>query len=266
MTKTLPLPGADFTGKRVLVTGAAGIFGRWIAEAFDVAGATLLLSDRDEGALQDFAATLARPALIHRTELADNASIEDLIAMVGREWGAADILVNNAGIYPSGFLLDVDADEWDRIFDINLRAPFLLTRGIATQMVRQEVKGNIIMISSGAARKMRTTAAPYSISKSALDRLTKGFAVELAEYGIRCNAVEPGFAAGSSASPLPEAHVKAVTAGIPLGRASNPEDAPAAVMFLASDAASFITGATLSVDGGGSAGTILVHQDKKKAL
>lgn len=266
MNKPLPLPGADFSGKRVLITGAVGIFGRWIAEAFDAAGATLLLSDRDEDALRDFAATLSRPALTHRTELADTTSIEDLVALVGREWGAADILVNNAGIYPSGFLLDVDAEGWDRIFDINLRAPFLLTRGIATQMVRQEVKGNIIMISSGAARKMRTTAAPYSISKTALDRLTKGFAVELAEYGIRCNAVEPGFAAGSTASPLTDAHVKAVTSSIPLGRASNPEDAPAAVMFLASDAASFITGATLSVDGGGSAGTILVHQDKKKAL
>ncbi|TNH37996.1 SDR family NAD(P)-dependent oxidoreductase [Paracoccus haeundaensis] len=266
MTRPLPLPGADFTGKRVIVTGAAGIFGRWIAEAFDAAGATLLLSDRDQAAMVDVANELSRPALIHATELTDAASIDDLVAMVEREWGAADILVNNAAVYPSGFLLDVDADEWDRIFDINLRAPFLLTRGIATQMVRQEVRGNIVMISSGASRKMRTTAAPYSISKSALDRLTKGFAVELAEYGIRCNAVEPGFAAGSTASPLTDAHVNAVTGAIPLGRASRYEDAPAAVMFLASDAASYITGATLSVDGGGSAGQILVHQDKKKAL
>lgn len=266
MTKPNPLPGSDFTGKKVVITGAAGIFGRWIAEAFDATGATLLLSDRDQAAMDSFAATLSRPVLTHRTELTDAASIDDLVAMVGREWGAADILVNNAAVYPSGFLLDVDAAEWDRIFDINLRAPFLLTRGIATQMVKQGVQGNLIMISSGASRKMRTTAAPYSISKSALDRLTKGFAVELAEYGIRCNAVEPGFAAGSTASPLSEAHVKATTGAIPLGRASKYEDAPAAVLFLCSEAASYITGATLSVDGGGSAGTILVHQDKKKAL
>jgi len=266
MTKPNPLPGSDFTGKKVIVTGAAGVFGRWIAEAFDAAGATLLLSDRDEAAMAELAATLSRPVLTHRTELTDVASIDDLVAMVGRDWGAADILVNNAAVYPSGFLLDVDAAEWDRIFDINLRAPFLLTRGIATQMVRQGVKGNIVMISSGASRKMRTTAAPYSISKSALDRLTKGFAVELAEYGIRCNAVEPGFAAGSKASPLSEAHVKATTAAIPLGRASRYEDATAAILYLASDLASYVTGATLSVDGGNSAGTILVHQDKKKAL
>lgn len=266
MSKPNPLPGSDFTGKKVIVTGAAGIFGRWIAEAFDAAGATLLLSDHNETALAEVAATLSRPALTHKTELTDAASIDDLVAFVGREWGAADILVNNAAVYPSGFLLDVDAAEWDRIFDINLRAPFLLTRGITTQMVKTGVKGNVIMISSGASRKMRTTAAPYSISKSALDRLTKGFAVELAEYGIRTNAVEPGFAAGSTASPLSDAHVAATTKAIPLGRASKYEDATASVLFLCSDAASYITGATLSVDGGGSAGTILVHQDKKKAL
>lgn len=266
MTRQNPLPGCDFTGKKVIVTGAAGVFGRWICEAFDAAGATLLLSDRDADALAELATTLSHPVLTHLTELTDAASIDDLTALVGREWGAADILVNNAAVYPSGFSLDVDAAEWDRIFDNNLRAPFLLTRAVATQMVRQEVKGNIIMISSGASRKMRTTAAPYSISKSALDRLTKGFAVELAEYGIRCNAVEPGFAAGSKASPLTDKHVQATTAAIPLGRASKYEDATASILFLASDLAGYVTGATLSVDGGNSAGTILVHQEKKKAL
>lgn len=266
MTRPNPLPGSDFTGSKVVVTGAGGIFGRWIAQGFDAAGATLLLSDRDPQALEETAATLSRPVLRHQTELTDAASLDDLIAMVGREWGAADILVNNAAVYPSGFLLDVDAAEWDRIFGVNLRAPFLLTRGIATQMVRHAVKGSIVMISSGASRKMRTTAAPYSISKTALDRLTKGFSVELAGYGIRCNAVEPGFAPGSSASPLSAAHVKATEAAIPLGRASRFEDAPAAVLFLCSPAASYITGATLSVDGGNSAGTVLVHQDKKQAL
>ncbi|MGP9789122.1 SDR family NAD(P)-dependent oxidoreductase [Roseinatronobacter sp. NSM] len=266
MTKPNPLPCADFTGKKVVVTGAAGVVGRWICEAFDAAGATLLLSDRDSAMMTDLAATLSRPALTHATELTDAASIAQLVDMVGQEWGAADVLVNNAAVYPSAFLLDVDAAEWDRIFDINLRAPFLLTRGIATQMVRQQVRGNIVMISSGASRKMRTTAAPYSISKSALDRLTKGFAVELAEYGIRCNAVEPGFAAGSKASPLSDKHVQATTAAIPLGRASRYEDATSAILYLASDYANYVTGATLSVDGGNSAGTILVHQDKKKAL
>ena len=127
-------------------------------------------------------------------------------------WGAADILVNNAGVYPSGFLLDIDVAEWDRIFDINLRAPFLLTRGLAKQMIAAQARGSIINISSGASRKMRRTVVPYCTSKTALDRLTKGFAIELAEFGIRVNAVEPGFVAGSTVSLLTDEHVEATSA------------------------------------------------------
>jgi 3-oxoacyl-[acyl-carrier protein] reductase len=266
MTPTHPLQDLDFTARRVVLTGAAGVFGRWIAQAFHAAGARLLLSDRDGAALDALAGELGGGVLTHRTELADDASIEDLLATIAREFGAADVLINNAGIYPSGFLLDIDAAEWDRIFDVNLRAPFVLTRGVARQMIAEGVRGSIVMISSGASRKMRASVAPYCISKTALDRLTKGFALELAEYGIRVNAVEPGFAPGSTASPLTDAHVTSVLAGIPLGRGSEPQDAPAAIMFLASEAAAYITGATLAVDGGNSIGSLVVHQDKKKAL
>jgi NAD(P)-dependent dehydrogenase (short-subunit alcohol dehydrogenase family) len=131
--------------------------------------------------------------------------------------GAPDIVVNNAGVYPSGFLIDIDAAEWDRIFGVNLRAPFLISRGFAKQMIAARQPGSIINISSGAARKMRRTVAPYCVSKTALDRLTKGFALELAEFGIRVNAVEPGFAPGSMSSPLTPAHVEATLGQIPLG-------------------------------------------------
>ena len=111
---------------------------------------------------------------------------------------------------------------------------------------------------------MRRSVVPYCTSKTALDRLTKGFAIELAAYGIRVNAVEPGFAPGSTASPLTAAHVEATTAGIPMGRATAPEDASNAIMFLCSDKASYMTGATLSVDGGNSIGSLMVYQDKKE--
>ena len=141
-------------------------------------------------------------------------------------------MINNAGVYPSGFLIDIDAAEWDRIFDTNLRAPFLVARGFARPMIANKVQGNIVNISSGAARRMRRTVAPYCTSKTALDRLTKGFAIELAEFGIRVNAVEPGFAPGSTASPLTDAHVEATTAGIRWGAPSLPEDAPNAIMFV----------------------------------
>src|SRR4029077_10833029 len=157
-------------------------------------------------------------------DLTSAQSIEALTAEIGRRWGAPNILINNAGVYPSGFLLDISIDEFDRIFDINLRAPFILSRLIAIQMIQKKVKGSIINISSGASRKMRSTVVPYCTSKTALDRLTKGFAVELAEFGIRVNALEPGFAPGSTVSELTDAHIKNTVEAIPMGRPSSAED------------------------------------------
>ncbi|MXP64483.1 SDR family oxidoreductase [Roseomonas sp. M0104] len=256
----------DLAGKRVVVTGACGVVGRWLVQAFAEAGARLCLTDGDAAALAAMAASLPEGGFTHPADLRDAAAIEALVAAIGERWGAADVVVNNAGVYPSGFLLDIDAEEWDRIFDINLRAPFLVARAAARQMIAAGVKGNIINISSGAARKMRRSVVPYCTSKTALDRLTKGFAIELAEYGIRVNALEPGFAPGSTASPLTDAHVEATLAAIPLGRGSSPADVGNAALFLASSAASYVTGATLTVDGGNSIGSLAVHQAKKSAL
>ena len=149
---------------------------------------------------------------------------------------------------------------------INVRVPFLLTQTVAKLMIAAARRGCIVNISSGAAHRMRRSVAPYCLSKSALDRLTKGYALELAEYGIRVNAVEPGFAPGSTSSPLTEAHVRNTSAGIPLGRVSGPNDAAAAVLFLCSDSAAYITGTALAVDGGNSIGSLAVHQAKKTAL
>jgi len=256
----------EFSGRKVVLTGACGVFGHWIAAAFAKAGARLCLSDLRGDALATMAGELdlaRKGGMTHVTNLADSGSIDDLIGAVGKAWGAPDIVINNAGVYPSGFLIDIDAAEWDRIFDTNLRAPFLTARGFARLMIAAKVQGNIVNISSGAARRMRRTVVPYCTSKTALDRLTKGFAIELAEFGIRVNAVEPGFAPGSTAGPLTDAHVEATTAGIPMGRASLPEDAPNAIMFVCSGKAAYITGATLSVDGGNSIGSLMVYQDKK---
>ena len=113
---------------------------------------------------------------------------------------------------------------------------------------------------------MRRTVVPYCTSKTALDRLTKGFGVELAEFGIRVNALEPGFAAGSKVSDLTEAHIRSTISQIPLGRPSSREDVGNALLYLASDASAYVTGATLTVDGGNSIGSLAVHQDKKNPL
>lgn len=254
----------EYTGRKVVLTGAAGVIGGWIAKAFSAAGAQLCLSDQRGDRLDALAREIGcTGALTHATDLRDAASIDDLVGLVKRHWGAPDVVINNAGIYPSGFLIDIDAEEWDRIFDVNLRAPFLVARGFAKLMIAARRPGCMVNISSGAARKMRRTVVPYCTSKTALDRLTKGFALELAEFGIRVNAVEPGFAPGSTASPLTDAHVEMTLSQIPLGRGSQPDDVGQAILFLCSARASYITGATLSVDGGNSIGSLAVYQDKK---
>lgn len=261
-------PGTEFEGVPVVVTGAAGVIGRWIADAFAKAGANLVLSDVREEALRDLAADLGLSedrCLLHATELRDAASVRDLVDHTVATFGAPQVVVNNAGIYPSGFLLDLDVDDWDRMFDVNLRAPYLVGIGFAREMIRAGVKGSIINVGSGAARSMRATMVPYCTSKTALDRLTKGMSLELAEFGVRVNVVEPGFAPGSHVSHLSDEHVRETSAKIPLGRATGPEDAPGAILFLASSHAAYVTGATLSVDGGNSAGSRAVYQDKKKA-
>lgn len=258
----------DLAGKRVVVTGACGVIGRWIAQTFKDAGCVLCLTDTRAAELTQYAARLGLDgtSFTRAADLVDEASIQALVAEIGTRWGAADVLVNNAGVYPSGFLLDIPTAEFDRIFAINLRAPFILTKAIALQMITSGVKGSVVNISSGASRKMRRTVVPYCTSKTALDRLTKGFAIELAEFGIRVNALEPGFMAGSAVSPLTDAHVQKTIAAIPLGRPTSPSDVGNGLLYLASAASAYVTGATLTIDGGNSIGSLEVHQAKKNPL
>lgn len=249
----------NFNGQRVLVTGAAGIFGGWIAAAFARAGAKLCLSDQRRDQLDTVAERLGLEpsrALLHGTELTSETSIQELAALVERSWGAADIVVNNAGLYPrTPPLLDLEVGEWDRIMAVNVRAPYLVTRAMARLMIAGGVAGSVVNIGSGAARQMRAGSVPYCTSKTALERLSKGLALELAPHNIRVNVVEPGFAPGSEVSHLPPDYVDRMRARIPLGRTSGPDDAAGAVLYLCSPAAAFITGAVLSVDGGNSIGT-----------
>lgn len=257
----------EFTGKRVVITGAGGIYGGFLARSFAAEGASLCLTDREAGPLEALLASApGTDSFAVLADLADDKCLAALTDAVADRWGAPDIVINNAGIYPSAFLLDMSPQDWDRVFDINLRAPFVLSTAFARQMVAKKARGAILNISSGASRKMRRTACAYSTSKTALDRLTKGLAIELAEYGIRVNTLEPGFAPGSTVSPLSEMHVARVLASIPLGRGTEEDDIGKAALFLCSQAAAQITGATLSVDGGNSIGSLEVFQDKKHAL
>ncbi|MEN9773506.1 MAG: hypothetical protein RL322_576 [Pseudomonadota bacterium] len=259
---------SDLKGKKVLVTGANGVMGRWMVQAFSEAGSIVCATDTQSVSSidQTHAGRLGDSGFAWQADLTDDASMQALMDQVEQRWGAVDVLVNNAGVYPSGFLLDIDLAEFDRIMGINLRAPFVLTRGFARQMIAKSVKGSVINVSSGASRKMRRSVVPYCTSKTALDRLTKGFAIELAEFGIRVNTLEPGFAPGSTASPLTDAHVQKTAAAIPLGRGVSYPDLRNALCYLASEASAYMTGGTFTLDGGNSIGSMEVFQDKKRPL
>ncbi|SMX46458.1 SDR family NAD(P)-dependent oxidoreductase [Maliponia aquimaris] len=249
--------GDEFKGKRVVVTGAAGVMGRALVDQFATAGAEVCASDLTTEGL---------PGLAVAADLTTDDGLETLLSAVAVKWGAPDVVVNNAALYPSAFLLDMSIADWDRIMDLNVRAPMVLMRGFALQMIKAGVKGNFINISSGAARKMRRTAVTYCMSKTALDRMSKGFALELAEFGIRVNCLEPGFAPGSAVSSLSQEHIDRVTNNIPLKAQTTAEDIGQAALYLASSAARNVTGTSLAVDGGNSAGVMDVYQAKKHPL
>ena len=248
----------EFADARVMITGAAGVVGTWIAQAFARSRAHLLLSDVRTGKLSEAEAAGqyegAAGVWIHGADLREPQSISTLVAAVGERWGAVDVLVNNAGIYPRDRLLEGDIDKWREVLDVNLVAPYYLTSLMATQMVNARVRGAIVNITSGAAVTVTSGGVIYSVSKAALSMFTRGAAIELAPYGIRVNAVAPGYAPGSDLTPHTDDHVAAMVRTIPLGRTGGPDDAAAAVLYLASHRAAFVTGTVLSVDGGRTAG------------
>lgn len=248
----------EHDAKRVVLTGAAGVFGTWIAEAFAREGAHLLLTDARREPLRRLAERLTGAGARVETrvaDLTDPADLDAFAAAAAELWGSPDVLVNNAGIYPRGWLLDMTRADFEHILAVNLLAPFQLTQAVARQMIEHGVRGSIVNMSSGAAVSTQPGGGPYSTSKAALSMFTRASALELAPYGIRVNAIAPGFAPGSEVSVLDDDHIGSMTRSIPLGRTSGPHDAPGAVLFLCSENASFITGTTLTVDGGRTAGS-----------
>lgn len=248
----------EFRGHRVVVTGAAGVYGRWIAEAFAAEGARLLLIDLREEPLRATAEAvraLAQEVLTYTCDLRDPAATAAIADLVRERWQSPDVLVNNAGVYPHQPIMDMRLDDWDAVMELNVTAPFLLTQALARLMIDASVRGSVVNMSSGAAGTTRPGSVHYSTSKAALSMLTRGYALELAPHGIRVNAVSPGFAPGSEVSHLNDDYVAIMTKSIPMGRTSGPHDSSEAILFLCSAAASYITGTTLVCDGGRAAGT-----------
>ncbi len=243
---------ARFAGKTVVITGAAGVYGRELSAGFAREGARLLLTDRRADALAEAAAALNLPQerlRLHPADLADDGALDSLIAAATAE-GAPDVLINNAGIYPFIPLMQVKPADWDRMLAINLRAPFRLMQGIGGAMAAAG-RGAIVNVSSAAAEVIRGNGVPYGASKCALEYITRAFALEFGQRGVRVNAARPGFAEGGAGVVMPPGYAEAIQARSPLGRGIRPGEFAEAVLFLASDAAGYVTGSVLDCGGGG---------------
>ena len=246
----------DLTGKTAIVTGAGrggrGI-GRGIALALAQAGADVAVTARtnvaDAEAVAEAVSALGRKSLAIACDVADSASVEALFARVKEEWGRVDILVNNAGITRDTLLLRMSEDDWDAVLDTNLKGAFLCTRAAAKIMLKQK-SGRIINITSINGQVGSPGQANYSASKAGMIGLTKTVARELASRGITVNAVAPGFIETQMTDFAQGEMRDEIVKRVPLGRLGSIEDVGAAVGFLASDAASYITGQVLTVDGG----------------
>ena len=246
----------DLSGKTAIVTGAGrggrGI-GRGIAVALAQAGADVAVTARtnvaDAEAVAQAVTELGRKSLAIACDVADSTSVEALFAKVKEEWGRVDILVNNAGITKDTLLLRMSEDDWDAVLDTNLKGAFLCTRAAAKLMLKQK-SGRIVNITSINGQVGSPGQANYSASKAGMIGLTKTVAKELASRGITVNAVAPGFIE-TQMTDFAQGDVRdEIVKRVPLGRLGSIEDVGAAVAFLASDAASYITGQVLTVDGG----------------
>jgi 3-oxoacyl-[acyl-carrier protein] reductase len=240
-----------FPGRKVVITGAAGVYGREISVAFAAEGARLLLADRSEADLAAAVPAGLEPdrVTLHAADLSQDAGIDSLVA-AALAGGTPDVLVNNAGIYPFIPLMEVGPAEYDRILDINTRAPFRLMQGIGRAMA-EAGGGAIVNVTSSAAEVIRGNGVPYGASKCALEYLTRAFAIELGPRGVRVNSARPPFAEGSALVAMPPGYAEAIVARSLLGRGRRPGAFADAVLFLCSEAADCITGSVLDVGGGG---------------
>jgi len=242
-------------GKVAFVTGAGRGLGRGGALALAAAGADLVLVSRTQSQLEATARLvegLGRRALVAPADTRNTAEVEAAVAVAVARFGRIDILFNNAGTNVRKSVVEMPDEDFHTIMDTNVTGAFLVARAVGRQMVRQGA-GVIVNMSSMSALSAEPTKAVYAASKGAMALFTKGLALELAPHGIRVNAIAPGYMltslvrGGLDADP---ARKQRVLARIPLGRLGQPEEIGGALVFLASDAARYVTGATVVIDGG----------------
>ncbi|BCW89661.1 3-oxoacyl-[acyl-carrier-protein] reductase FabG [Alphaproteobacteria bacterium SO-S41] len=239
----------NLTGKTALVTGATGGIGLSIAKALHAQGATVALSGRRVEQLEALKAELGERAEIFPADLADTASVDALIPTVDKALGGVDILVNNAGITRDNLFMRMKDAEWDDIIRVNLTGAFRLARASLRGMMKKRW-GRIVSITSVVGVTGNPGQGNYAAAKAGLIGMSKSLAAEVASRNITVNCVAPGFIATAMTEALTDDQKKAVFDKIPAGRMGSPEEIAAAVVYLASEEAAYVTGATLHVNGG----------------
>ncbi|MBK8175012.1 MAG: 3-oxoacyl-[acyl-carrier-protein] reductase [Rhodospirillales bacterium] len=239
----------DLTGKRALVTGGSGAIGAAIARALASQGAIVGISGTRISALERIAADLPATAKVLPADLAADGAAEALASAANEALGQVDILVNNAGITRDGLALRMSDADWNAVLDVDLSAPFRLTRALLRGMVKRRW-GRIIGITSVVAAIGNPGQTNYAAAKAGMIGMTKALAHEVANRGITANCVAPGFIESDMTAALPEARRQAVLSAVPAGRLGAPEDIAACVVYLAAEEGAYVTGQTLHVNGG----------------
>ena len=240
----------DLTGKTALVTGASGGIGGAIAKALHGQGANVVLSGTRADALEALKSELGERAHIATCNLSDTASVEALPrAAEAALGGSIDILVNNAGITRDNLFMRMKDDEWDQVIAVNLTAAFRLSRAVLRGMMKKRW-GRIISITSVVGATGNPGQGNYAAAKAGLVGMTKSLAAEVASRNITVNAVAPGFIQTAMTDVLTGQQKEAIATRIPAGRMGTPAEIAAAVVYLASEEAAYVTGETIQVNGG----------------
>ena len=239
----------DLTGKCALVTGASGGIGAEIARVLHGAGAAVALSGTRVAPLEALAAELGVRAHVLTCDLADAASVEALPKAAIAAMGAVDILVNNAGITRDNLFMRMSDEEWSSVIDVNLTSTFRLCRGVLRGMMKARW-GRIVNISSVVGATGNPGQGNYAASKAGMVGMSKSLAAEVASRNITVNCVAPGFIATAMTGKLNDDQKARILTAVPAGRMGEPGEIAAAVLYLASAEAGYVTGATLHVNGG----------------
>ena len=239
----------DLTGKTALVTGASGGIGAAIARALHGQGASVGLSGTRVAPLEELAGELGERAHVLPCDLSDREAVEALPKQAAEAMGVVDILVNNAGITRDNLFMRMSDEDWDAVLNVNLTSTMRLCRGVVRGMMKARW-GRIVNISSVVGATGNPGQANYSASKAGMVGLSKSLAYEVASRGITVNCVAPGFITTAMTDKLTEDQKAGILGQVPAGRMGEAGEIAAAVAFLASPEAAYLTGATLHVNGG----------------